>query len=132
MHHPIQMKPADTENRNGIEISKKQKIFLLKINNNFFEERKLFIGMISRNCEENDIRVMFSPYGQIEDCTVLRDSNLKSRGKSILKTYNPIIIIYIFFSKGCAFVTYLKRQSAINAIKSMHHSETMEVWIEYK
>jgi CUG-BP- and ETR3-like factor len=63
--------------------------------------------MISRNCEENDIRVMFSPYGQIEDCTVLRDSNLKSR--------------------GCAFVTYLKRQSAINAIKSMHHSQTMEV-----
>jgi RNA recognition motif-containing protein len=50
---------------------------------------------------------MFSPYGQIEDCTVLRDSNLKSR--------------------GCAFVTYLKRQSAINAIKSMHHSQTMEV-----
>lgn len=85
MHHPIQMKPADTENRN---------------------ERKLFIGMISRSCEENDIRVMFSPYGQIEDCTVLRDSNLKSR--------------------GCAFVTYLKRQSAINAIKSMHHSQTME------
>jgi len=23
---------------------------------------------------------MFSPYGQIEDCTVLRDSNSKSRG----------------------------------------------------
>jgi RNA recognition motif-containing protein len=62
--------------------------------------------MISRNCDENDIRVMFSPYGQIEDCTVLRDSNLKSR--------------------GCAFVTYVKRQSAINAIKSMHHSQTME------
>ncbi|CAF0948214.1 unnamed protein product [Brachionus calyciflorus] len=85
MHHPIQMKPADTENRN---------------------ERKLFIGMISRSCEENDIRIMFAPYGQIEDCTILRDSNIKSR--------------------GCAFVTYLKRQSAINAIKSMHHSQTME------
>lgn len=62
--------------------------------------------MISRNCEENDIRIIFSPYGQIEDCTVLRDTNAKSR--------------------GCAFVTYLKRQSAINAIKSMHHSQTME------
>lgn len=85
MHHPIQMKPADTENRN---------------------ERKLFIGMISRLCEENDIRIMFSPYGQIEDCTVLRDTNGKSR--------------------GCAFVTYHKRQSAINAIKSMHHSQTMD------
>ncbi len=30
-------------------------------------------------------------------------------------------------SKGCAFVTYFKKQSAINAIKSMNHSETMEV-----
>ncbi len=49
-------------------------VFILNI------ERKLFIGMISRNCEENDIRIMFSPYGQIEDCTVLRDSNSKSRG----------------------------------------------------
>jgi CUG-BP- and ETR3-like factor len=85
MHHPIQMKPADTENRN---------------------ERKLFIGMIARNCEETDIRLMFSPYGQIEDCTILRDANNKSR--------------------GCAFVTYQKRQSAINAIKSMHHSQTMD------
>jgi CUG-BP- and ETR3-like factor len=85
MHHPIQMKPADTENRN---------------------ERKLFVGMISRNCEENDIRVIFSPYGQIEDCTILRDANNKSR--------------------GCAFVTYQKRQSAVNAIKSMHHSQTMD------
>ena len=27
MHHPIQMKPADTENRNGIEILKMQKYF---------------------------------------------------------------------------------------------------------
>lgn len=62
--------------------------------------------MISRNYDENDIRIMFAPYGQIEDCTILRDSNMKSR--------------------GCAFVTYLKRQSAINAIKSMHHSQTME------
>ena len=85
MHHPIQMKPADTENRN---------------------ERKLFIGMISRTCEETDIKLMFSSYGQIEDCTVLRDTNGKSR--------------------GCAFVTYHKRQSAVNAIKSMHHSQTMD------
>lgn len=28
---------------------------------------------------------------------------------------------------GCAFVTYANRQSALNAIKNMHHSQTMEV-----
>ncbi|CAF0938004.1 unnamed protein product [Didymodactylos carnosus] len=58
MHHPIQMKPADTENRN---------------------ERKLFIGMISKNLDESSIRNLFLPYGNIEDCTILRDGNGKSR-----------------------------------------------------
>jgi RNA recognition motif-containing protein len=29
-------------------------------------------------------------------------------------------------SRGCAFVTYQKRQSAFNAIKTMHHSCTMD------
>ena len=29
-------------------------------------------------------------------------------------------------SRGCAFVTYQKRQSALNAIKTMHHSCTMD------
>ncbi|CAF0931469.1 unnamed protein product [Didymodactylos carnosus] len=85
MHHPIQMKPADTENRN---------------------ERKLFIGMISKTCSEEEIKRFFQPYGMIEECTILRDLSGRSR--------------------GCAFVTYQKRQSAIIAIKSMHHSMTME------
>ncbi|XP_041350797.1 CUGBP Elav-like family member 2 isoform X15 [Gigantopelta aegis] len=86
MHHPIQMKPADSEKRN--------------------EERKLFVGMLSKKLNENEIRMMFAPFGVIEDCTVLRDSNGQSR--------------------GCAFVTYANRQSAQNAIKTMHHSQTME------
>ncbi|XP_060080207.1 CUGBP Elav-like family member 2 isoform X4 [Ylistrum balloti] len=86
MHHPIQMKPADSEKRN--------------------EERKLFVGMVSKKCTENDVRMMFAPFGTIEDCTVLRDQNGQS--------------------KGCAFVTYANRQSAQNAIKSTHHSQTME------
>ncbi|CAG2206043.1 BRUNOL [Mytilus edulis] len=30
------------------------------------------------------------------------------------------------FPVGCAFVTYVNRQSAQNAIKSLHHSQTME------
>ncbi|XP_076305939.1 CUGBP Elav-like family member 1 isoform X37 [Tachypleus tridentatus] len=85
MHHPIQMKPADSENRN---------------------ERKLFIGMLSKKCNENDVRIMFSPFGSIEECTVLRDANGQS--------------------KGCGFVTYGSRQCAINAIKGMNHSQTME------
>ena len=45
--------------------------------------------------------------------------------------YN-LIIFYLVLrdlnnrSRGCAFVTYRKRQSALNAIKTMHHSCTMD------
>ncbi|XP_031776218.1 CUGBP Elav-like family member 2 isoform X11 [Apis florea] len=85
MRHPIQMKPADSENRN---------------------ERKLFVGMLSKKFTENDVRNMFSVYGTIEECSVLRDSTGKS--------------------KACAFVTFASKQYAINAIKALHHSQTME------
>ncbi|GBL72843.1 CUGBP Elav-like family member 2 [Araneus ventricosus] len=62
--------------------------------------------MLSKKCTENDVRIMFSSFGSIEECTVLRDASGQS--------------------KGCAFVTYASRQCAINAIKSMNHSQTME------
>ncbi|KAM9765374.1 CUGBP Elav-like family member 1 isoform 3-T3 [Menidia menidia] len=88
MHHPIQMKPADSEKNNAVE------------------DRKLFIGMISKKCNENDIRLMFSAYGQIEECRILRGPDGLSR--------------------GCAFVTFTARQMAQSAIKSMHQSQTME------
>ncbi|RZF43920.1 hypothetical protein LSTR_LSTR009386 [Laodelphax striatellus] len=85
MHHPIQMKPADSENRN---------------------ERKLFVGMLSKKCTESEVRTMFSVYGVIEECSVLRDTNGQS--------------------KGCAFVTFTSKLCASQAIKAMHHSITME------
>ncbi|XP_050498713.1 CUGBP Elav-like family member 1 isoform X1 [Diabrotica virgifera virgifera] len=85
MHHPIQMKPADSENRN---------------------ERKLFVGMLSKKLCENDVRALFNGYGTIEECTVLRDPAGNSR--------------------GCAFVTFASKQSALSAIKGLHQSQTME------
>nr|ABS18833.1 ELAV-type RNA binding protein variant B [Caenorhabditis elegans] len=59
MHHPVQMKPADTENRN---------------------ERKLFIGQLSKKHNEENLREIFAKFGHIEDCSVLRDQDGKSRG----------------------------------------------------
>ncbi|KAM4677240.1 CUGBP Elav-like family member 2 isoform 26-T26 [Discoglossus pictus] len=98
MHHPIQMKPADSEKSNAVE------------------DRKLFIGMVSKKCNENDIRVMFSPYGQIEECRILRGPDGLSRvSSSNMET-----------SRGCAFVTFSTRAMAQNAIKAMHQSQTME------
>ncbi|XP_039255011.2 CUGBP Elav-like family member 1 [Styela clava] len=86
MHHPVQVKPADSEGRN--------------------EERKLFIGMLSKKLSESDIRMMFAQFGDIEECRLLTNAEGGS--------------------KGCAFVTFSKKHMAQNAIRSMHHSTTME------
>ncbi|XP_068458760.1 CUGBP Elav-like family member 2 isoform X2 [Clinocottus analis] len=88
MHHPIQMKPADSEKTSAVE------------------DRKLFIGMISKKYGENEIRMMFLSFGQMEECRILRGPDGQSR--------------------GCAFVTFSTRATAQNAIKTMHHSQTME------
>ncbi|XP_056138062.1 CUGBP Elav-like family member 2 isoform X1 [Lampris incognitus] len=88
MHHPIQMKPADSEKNSAVE------------------DRKLFIGMVSKKYGENEVRMMFSSFGQIEECRILRGPDGLSR--------------------GCAFVTFATRSMAQNAIKTMHHSQTME------
>ncbi|XP_017773445.1 PREDICTED: CUGBP Elav-like family member 1-A isoform X2 [Nicrophorus vespilloides] len=69
-------------------------------------ERKLFVGMLSKKLCENDVRAMFNAYGTIEECSVLRDN----AGQS----------------KGCAFVTFASKQSALSAIKALHQSQTME------
>ncbi|XP_019898361.1 CUGBP Elav-like family member 2 isoform X4 [Esox lucius] len=98
MHHPIQMKPADSEKSNAVE------------------DRKLFIGMVSKKCNENDIRVMFSAFGQIEECRILRGPDGLSRGLNQREAN----------VKGCAFVTFSTRAMAQNAIKAMHQSQTME------
>ncbi|CAB0028952.1 unnamed protein product [Trichogramma brassicae] len=61
--------------------------------------------MLSKKFTENDVRNMFDVYGEIEECSVLRENGQ---------------------SKGCAFVTFASKQSAHLAIKGLHHSQTME------
>ncbi|CAH8492320.1 unnamed protein product [Schistosoma haematobium] len=70
------------------------------------EDRKLFIGMLGKHQTEKDIQNLFSPYGLIEECTILRDQN--------------------GLSKGCAFVKYSSSTEAANAIDHMHNSQTMQ------
>ncbi|XP_040199299.1 CUGBP Elav-like family member 2 isoform X9 [Rana temporaria] len=107
MHHPIQMKPADSEKSNGGAIYLTS---CLGDAEGAVEDRKLFIGMVSKKCNENDIRVMFSPFGQIEECRILRGPDGLSRASQ----------------HCCAFVTFSTRAMAQNAIKAMHQSQTME------
>uniref|UniRef100_A0A3Q2P230 CUGBP Elav-like family member 2 n=1 Tax=Fundulus heteroclitus TaxID=8078 RepID=A0A3Q2P230_FUNHE len=116
MHHPIQMKPADSEKTSAVE------------------DRKLFVGMVSKKYGENEVRMMFSSFGQIEECRILRGPDGQSRGNC------PNLFLSCFVSScpslppfpivipptGCAFVTFATRAMAQNAIKTMHHSQTME------
>ena len=63
--------------------------------------------MLSKSCTEQDIREMFSQFGEIEQCTILRDSENRS--------------------KGCAFVTYATKQMALAAIRRLNQSIIMQV-----
>jgi RNA recognition motif-containing protein len=70
------------------------------------EERRLFVGMLGKKTNEDDLRAMFGVYGNVESCVVLRERDGTSR--------------------GCAFVTFTVRKSALKAIASLNRSKTME------
>merc|ERR1712180_220842 len=68
--------------------------------------RKLFVGMLTKDTTESQLRDMFAPYGTIEDLTILKASDGTS--------------------KGCAFIKLENRLQAAKAIRELHNSMTME------
>eukprot|EP00043_Microstomoeca_roanoka_P001363 m.32275 g.32275 ORF g.32275 m.32275 type:complete len:342 (-) comp10772_c0_seq1:2173-3198(-) len=85
MAHPMQVKIADSEQRG--------------------DDRKLFVGMISKTTSEVELQAMFAPYGPIESVNVL----IGPDGQS----------------KGCAFVKYVNASDAAHAIAALHNSTTL-------
>ncbi|XP_038044070.1 CUGBP Elav-like family member 3 isoform X3 [Patiria miniata] len=85
MNRPMQVKPADSESRG--------------------EDRKLFVGMLNKHHSDEDVRAMFSRFGKIDECTVLRDANGVSR--------------------GCAFIKFNSRKEALAAINNINGTVSM-------
>ncbi|EAL61727.1 RNA-binding region RNP-1 domain-containing protein [Dictyostelium discoideum AX4] len=61
---------------------------------------KLFVGMLPRSYEEEQIRELFEPHGVVEDICILRGPNSES--------------------KGCGFIKFDNRESALSAIATLN------------
>eukprot|EP01041_Mallomonas_annulata_P002639 gene2639-5177_t len=62
---------------------------------------KLFIGQIPKEMDEDSLRPYFAEYGPIFELTIIRDKSTK-------------------IHRGCAFLTYCHKFSAIHAVEQLH------------
>lgn len=69
-------------------------------------ENKLFIGMLSRAATEDDVRELFEPFGEIREIYMIRNADGSSR--------------------CAAFLRYVQREAALDAIQNLHSNVVME------
>ena len=69
-------------------------------------ENKLFIGMLSRKAGEEEVQELFAPFGEIREIYMIRNADGSS--------------------KCAAFLRYVGRDSAIQAIESLNNNLVME------
>lgn len=89
MSNPVQMKPAD-------------------IQTNTVEHRRIFVGMLGKNMTEEEVTALFKPYGTVEDCNLVKETEFNS------------------YNKGYGFVIMSSKSEAENAVKNLNNSITFE------
>ena len=70
------------------------------------QENKLFVGMTSRNADENVIQEFFEPFGEIREIYLIRNADGSN--------------------KGCAFLKFAQAESALAAIEALNDKVVME------
>lgn len=80
------------------------------------DDRKVFVGMLSKTKNEDEVRRIFNKYGTVEDCKLLRGPDGQSKGTATLPCTPPlppcswtllVFNVMIFFYK-CVERKYLK------------------------
>jgi CUG-BP- and ETR3-like factor len=69
-------------------------------------ENKLFVGMLSRKAGEMEVRELFEPFGEIREIYMIRNADGTS--------------------KCAAFLRYVMRAAAVQAIESLHNNIVMD------
>ena len=67
---------------------------------------KMFVGQLPKHWDEQDVRKIFESFGSIYSLNVLRDRE------------NGV-------SRGCAFITFHQRQSALDAQNALHNTKIL-------
>ena len=68
---------------------------------------KLFIGRFPRTMSDSDLAAVFEPFGQLKECTILRDYLTKD-------------------SKGCAFIKFTNLVNAVACIKKLNNIKIID------
>lgn len=71
------------------------------------DQAKLFIGSLPKNITEDNIKEMFSPFGNVEEVFIMKDN---STG----------------MGKGCSFVKFAFKEQALYAINSLNGKKTLD------
>ena len=107
------MKPADSEQNSS--------------------DRKLFVGSLPKTMSDDDLLLMFNPFGELESASILRDRSGGSKGNisslfpGASTRQSSLIDLFSSTPAGSAFVVFKDKAKAMDAIEALNGKQTLEV-----